>query len=257
VIIWTAAQQVLARFEVETAIARGEMTRLPEPCLQGMLAHLLPSVRDGSRHDGYLGEIDQDGYVFTTDSRDQTLFPNRPLRNPKRHHRLALVVRGGIVCVRKTFQAMAQSTWSSRVGERLLNGFWVEAAALLRLRGCEQVPAIRHIDRAGSAIEIEYIRGKNLRNILKSRSTDLSYRSAENMFDRILKGADSKLSSEIAAIIHGVIKRGVAPRDIHAANFIQADDSGLLYMVDYHLSWLRPVHPFTEHAKELRNLVKQ
>ena len=232
------------------------MTRLSEPCLQGMLAHLLPSVRDGSRHDGYLGEIDQDGYVFTTDPRDQTLFPNRPVRVPKRHHRLALVVRGGIVCVRKTFQAMAQSTWSSRVGERLLNGFWVEAAALLRLRGCEQVPAIRHIDRVGSAIEIEYIRGKNLRNILKSRSTDLSYRSPENMFDRILKG-DSKLSSEIAAIIHGVIKRGVAPRDIHAANFIQADDSGLLYMVDYHLSWLRSVHPFTERATELGNLVKQ
>ena len=165
--------------------------------------------------------------MFTTDSRDQTLFPNRTLRIPKRHHHLALVVRGEIVCVRKTFQATAQSTWSSRVGERLLNGFWVEAAALLRLRGCEQVPAIRHIDRAGSAIEIEYIRGKNLRNILKSRSTDLSYRSAENMFGRILKEADSKLSSEIAAIIHEVMKRGVAPRDIHAANFVQADDSGL------------------------------
>ena len=46
-IIWTAAQHVLARYEVETAIARGEITPLPEPCLQGMLAHLLPSVRDG------------------------------------------------------------------------------------------------------------------------------------------------------------------------------------------------------------------
>ena len=169
-IIWTAAQHVLARYEVETAIARGEITPLPEPCLQGMLAHLLPSVRDGGTRDGYLGEIDQDGYVFTTDPRDQPLFPNRTLRIPKRHHHLALVVEGKS-SLSKTFPATAQSTWSSRVGERLLNGFWVEAAALLRLRGCEQVPAIRHIDRAGSAIEIEYIRGKNLRNILKSRST--------------------------------------------------------------------------------------
>ena len=74
------------------------------------------------------------------------------------------------------------------------------------------------------------------------------------MFDRILKGADSKLSSEIAAIIHEVMKRGVAPRDIHAANFVRAivKDSCIWSITP--CSWLRPVHPFTDHATELGNL---
>jgi serine/threonine protein kinase len=257
VIVWTAAHYVLARYEVETAILRGDLTRLRESGSGTMRADLLPSIREGGNCEGNLGEIDQDGYVFTADPRDQSFFPNRPLRNPKRHHRLDLVVRDGTVCVRKTFLPLPQTRWSSAQAQRLNSCFWIEAAALLRLRGYKQVPALRHIDCDRSAIEIEYVGGENLRNLLRLRSSDLSYRSAESMFDNILGGADPTISSLIAAMLREVMGHGVAPRDLHAANFIQARDSGSLYMVDFHLSWLRPIPPFTETAKALECLLNR
>ena len=254
---WTAAQHALARFEVTRAIAKEGVTCSQESGTDVMPAHILPSVRDGSTVDDIIGEIDQDGYVFTIDPRDQVFFPTRVNRNPKRHHRLDLVVRNGDVCVRKTFFATHQKLLSRRISERLRNGFWVEAAALLRTRGCKRVPTLRNIDRSKSAIEIEYIRGDNLRNVLSGRVDFFDDKSGTEKLRNMLREADLGLSLQIAAILAEVIKRGVAPRDVHAANFILATNSRLLYMVDFHLSWLRPIPAFSRTATELEGIVRR
>lgn len=111
---------------------------------------------------------------------------------------------------------------------------------------------LRSIDPCKSAIEIDYIRGENLRNILSRRVDGFGDKSGRGKLFDIVRRLDPGLSSQIAAIIEEVINRGVAPRDVHPANFIVASDSQLLYMVDFHLSWLRPIPPFARAAAELR-----
>jgi hypothetical protein len=256
VIVWTAAQHALSRFEVRNAVVHTDFTHPNGSCSDTVAAHLLPSVRDGRNIGGIIGEIDQDGYVFTIDARDQEFFPSRVgHKNPKRHHLLELVVRQDRVCVRKTFFTTPQKRLVARLSQQVKNGFWMEAAALLRMRGSRRVPILRGIDCSNSAIEIEYIKGQSLRHVMPFGADDLSEdESSTERFADALRAKEPGLSAQVSEIFREALGRGVAPRDVHAANFILASDSRLVYMVDFHLSWLHPIPPFGSTSKMLKRM---
>lgn len=52
------------------------------------------------------------------------------------------------------------------------------------------------------------------------------------------------------------MRHGAIPRDIHAANFMQGQQSKKLYMVDFNLAHLRPVPGWRSYARDLSRLLK-
>ena len=97
--------------------------------------------------------------------------------------------------------------------------FYVEAAALLRLRGVPGIPVVRAIDPERAAIEMDYIWGRDLRE-----------RPEE----------PEAISMRLQEITTAMATRGVIARDLHAGNLVSAYRSGAVYLVDFNLVWLRP-----------------
>ena len=164
------------------------------------------------------------------------------------------MVQDGVICTRKQFPQRRSSNPLRQFRSEL--GFWVEAAALLRLQGLPYVPRVVRIEPENTAITMEYIRGENLRTILQVRSNDRKYESLEHTFVEALEKAGPAIASKVGRMLLGLLQRGVAPRDVNAANFILARSSGRLYVVDFHLSWLRPVLPFHREAEAINEIVR-
>jgi tRNA A-37 threonylcarbamoyl transferase component Bud32 len=108
---------------------------------------------------------------------------------------------------------------------------------LLRLRELNGVPRIRRIEARKGAIEMDYILGRDLRQIL-SAGRKIIYEEIERSF-RALLASENEISRQISAILNGLVERGVIHRDVHAANFIVAERSNRLYIIDFQVSHLR------------------
>lgn len=139
------------------------------------MPELIPSIAAGDRNDRDLAEIDQDGFLFAADERDRSLFNNRARVAPRRH-RMQIVFREGVVCVRKSRVWQQRDGLRGRLLEVLRFDFYLEAAALLRLRGLAYVPAIRRIDGSDGVIEMDYIWGRDLRHILADRTDPIDHK---------------------------------------------------------------------------------
>jgi hypothetical protein len=240
---------VVARFEVSWALLK----RRIEPGSQrdDLLPPLMvPSIAQGDSSDRDLAEIDQDGFAFALDERDTEFFNARTQLVPRRHHRLQIVLRENIVCVRKRSLPIQCETLWDYIREFLQWDFYIEAASLLRLRGLLFVPAIRRIDHQEGAIEMDYIFGKDLRHILGKGRSEIDYDEVSADFAALIKSADPA-AAEIRDNMREILKFGVIPMDVTAASFIRGKVLGRLYVVDFNFVYLFPVPGWRKHAEKL------
>ena len=122
----------------------------------------------------------------------------------------------------------------------------------LRLCALTSVPAIRLALRRTGTIEMDYIWGRDLRQVLANGRSEIDYEDIGHSFLALLDtGCQNKISEQIAGTVRDVIARGVIPRDVHAANFIQGHRSGRLYMVDFNFVHLRPAPGWRSHVRSL------
>ena len=88
---------------------------------------------------------------------------------------------------------------------------------------------------------MDYIWGRDLRRILGEAGPHIDYDEVSRTFGELLAGKIEKAASqELSELLERVVRRGVIPRDLHAANVIQAFSSGRLYLVDFNLVYLLP-----------------
>ena len=116
-------------------------------------------------------------------------------------------------------------------------GFYLEAAALLRLRGVSGVPPIRRIEARNGAFEMDYIWGRDLRQIL-SAGRNIDDEEIDRSFDALL-ASDDEISRQVKAVLSGMIERGVTYRDVTPANTVIAECSQRVYIIDFQDALLR------------------
>ena len=152
--------------------------------------------------------------------------------------------------LRKAVLRKRNASLFARVREFLQWELYLEAAALLRLRGLPGVPAIRRIDPDQGIIEMDYIWGPDLRQVLADGKSEIDYEDGSQRFNALLADTDNDLSQQINELLISVIGRGVIPRDVHAANFIRGHRSKRVYLVDFNLVYLRPVPGWHSQARQ-------
>ncbi|MGH9476661.1 MAG: hypothetical protein ACRD1C_10040 [Terriglobales bacterium] len=228
---------VVARREVRSALRVG--LRTPAVNSDALPPVQVPSLRyewQSGSSQRVLAEIDQDGFTFALDDRDRELFPGRHLAVLRRHHRVQIVWSSGAVRIRKELKPRKQGILSW-----LQWDLYVEAAALLRLRGAAGVPIVREINLRGWTVEMDYIWGRDLRHEFNDQDSLVNYPKVTQAFNELLRGTNRKAScDELAALLRRVVKLGVVPRDLHAANVIRAFPTGRLYLVDFNFVYLPP-----------------
>ena len=188
----------------------------------------IPSVAADGPADRALAEIDQDGYLFAYDHRDKRRFDRSSEHVPRRTRRLQVVLRDGVVCVRKWPPHCSRASRSARFRDWIGWGFYLETAALLRLQGLPCVPRLHSFDVRSRTIDMEYVVGGNLRNEL------LSYEDIRALRDQI-----RCYLPQCTEVVAALASRGVIPLDLHPANFIRGRETGRLYIVDFHLVYDR------------------
>ena len=251
----TAMVYLIARLQVTYAFCARRITS-DNQCEDTLAISEIPTVALGDCRNRVLAEIDQDGFAFAVDSRDSAFFNTRTFVNTRRHHRIQIVLRNGAIYLRKSIIRNRCAAMSGRIRDYLRWEFYIETAALLRLRGLLCVPAIRRIDYRNGAIEMDYILGRDLRQILAHGSDKIVYDEISHSFSALIADHQNELSTQVTEIVAAVIGHGVIPRDIHAANFIQGQRSKKLYMVDFNLVHLRPVPGWRSYAGDLRWLLE-
>src|SRR5207247_6250636 len=70
-------KRVIARREVRSGLSDPDFGSFQSPGRDFLAADDIPSVATTGRCDRVLARIDQDGFAFALDSRDQSLFPGR------------------------------------------------------------------------------------------------------------------------------------------------------------------------------------
>jgi hypothetical protein len=224
------AEVASARF---AAISSGEQgADTLNPCL-------IPSMLQGDWTDRVIAEVDQYGFVFAADARDAAFFGANQSMTPKRYNRIQIVLRGRRIYLRKSF------IWGSRPNNKMAAllpnalrwGFYVEAAALLRLRGFNGVPRIRRIDARKGVIEMDYIWGRDLHQIL-SAGRKINEEEIYRSFEALL-ASDKEISRQNSTTLSGMVERGVVYRDLKPANMIIAECSQRLYVIDFQDALLR------------------
>ena len=210
-LLYTFARLQVALSEMETCIPSGP---------DGLSASQIPSVVAGNSADRVIAEIDQQGVMFAVDERDRSLFAGAPAeKQPRIYHEIEIVLRSGDVLLRKKPLARRPVGLRDRLLQCLKFTFYVEAAALLRLRGVPGIPVVRRIDTESAVIEMDYIWGRDLR-------------------ERV--GGPEANSMRLQEITTAMAARGVIARDLHGGNLVRAYGSGVVYLVDFNLVWLIP-----------------
>jgi hypothetical protein len=102
---------------------------------------------------------------------------------------------------------------------------------------------------------MDYIWGRDLRRILAG-ANKIDYSEIHRSFLKLLADKNEEISIQVMAIIDALIERGVIPRDIHAANFIRAERSKRLYIVDFHVAHLHPVLGSDAYLHNLASLLQ-
>lgn len=174
---------------------------------------------------------------------------------PRRHHRIQIIFSGGVVRIRKRRLRNQQPNRRGRVLDVLQFGFYLEAAALLRLRAWPTVPAVWRINRREGTIEMDYIWGRDLRHILADGADPISYDELAREFAGLIGKTESPISKQVAHLVLNISQHGVLHRDLSAANFVRGHRSQQLYIVDFSLVYLRPVPGWRAHARQLRWVV--
>ena len=251
-----------ARAEVMSAIQSGALAQA-RPLDDGLPPAAVPSIAAGGLDDRVLAEIDQDGFTFATDPRDEGYFNRRARQVPRQQNLVDVTLLDGRICVRKRFRGFrfGARRWGDRpvpAQEWARRAFWVnlglflftEAAALLRLQDLPFVPKLRAIDFADRALYVDFVHGTSLRSLAArggapvhdndlARDPQLSQLSARELERRevtLLEAAcGGDFRREIASMTREVNARGVAPLDIKLGNFIRGAATGRLYWIDFEI----------------------
>jgi len=169
---------------------------------------------------------------------------------PRRRYRLQVVLREGVVCVRKRFPRLPAAS-----GLGPLHWLWelaglrfhTEAAALRRLHGCAQVPQLRGVDVASHSVYMDYVAGESLRHALAGRvsvydldlaadpslrrlTTDESQRREAELSSRLLGEA---YGGQVRDLVRAINLRGVALQDIKPGNAFVGARTRRLYWLDF------------------------
>ena len=209
-----------------------------EPCADTLSPLLIPSVLQGDWTDRVVAEIDLDGYVLAADACDAAFFGTNQSMHPKRYNRIQIVLRGRRIYLRKSFiTAWRPNNKMAAILDPLRWSFYLEAAALLRLRGLSGVPRIRRIEERNGAFEMDYIWGRDLRHIL-SAGRKINDDEIDHSFDALL-ASDNGISRQISTVLSGMVERGVIYRDVTPANTVIAECSQRLYIIDFQDALLR------------------
>ncbi len=264
---------VAARVMVGRAVSRGEVGGGGVANPDALDPAHVPSVSGGSGGDRVLAEIDQDGYLFATDPRDVLFFNGRERKLPRRRWRVEVVLRGGVVLLRKRHvRGRSSGSLGVRLWEALGLPFYNEVAAMLRLRGLPCVPQLREIDTASRTIFMEFIRGGTLRHRLAADGTpvsDLDLASDTTLSrlsdgERLLREGrlwsrlpEPYLRAKLADLVVEMYRRGVAPVDVHLANIVVGRDTGRPYWVDFELARLRLGPGWARRVVEHRRLADE
>jgi hypothetical protein len=169
---------------------------------------------------------------------------------PRLRYQLQVVLRGGIVCVRKRFPRLpAISGLGPRHWLWELAGlsFHTEAAALARLHGCAQVPQLRGVDAASRSVYMDFVAGETLRHALAGRgwvhdldlaadpslrrlTSDESERREAELSSRIL---GQSYGCRVNELVRAINLHGVALQDIKPGNVFVGARTGRLYWHDF------------------------
>lgn len=257
-----AINLIRARAEVVRALGAGAMTQA-RPLDDALPVAAIPTIAAGGTEDRVLAEIDQDGFAFATDPRDEGYFNRRTLRVPRQQNLVDVTLLEGRICVRKRLRGyrFGARRWGDRpvpVPEWARRAVWVnlglflytEAAALLRLQDLPFAPKLRAIDFADRALYIDYVHGESLRSLAARggaavhdhdlardpQLNKLSSRELERREVALLEAAcGGDFRREIAFMTREANARGVAPLDIKLGNFIRGAATGKLYWIDFEI----------------------
>jgi hypothetical protein len=249
--LYTGMLYLVARLRVSRALmSRGSESAVSD---EDMLpVSLIPSVARGHWGDRILAEIDQDGFAFAVDSLDAECFNSKTAMSARKHHSVQIVLRDRRVYLRKAPVPKPCASGMDRVRAFLKWEFYIEVAALLQLQGLACVPTIRCIDLRESAIEMDYIWGRDLRQILANGAQEIPYDEVSRLFSvHAVRQNQDQTCGRVAEVVARILGRGVIPRDVHAANFILGRCTKKLYMVDFNLVYLYPVPGWRAHARAL------
>jgi len=253
--LWTGTLYLLARWEVSKA-RRSNRNADENECEDILPSCLIPSVAQNDCRDRVLAEIDQDGFIFAVEECDIEFFNTRETMAPRKHHRIQIVLTSGFVRVRKSVLRKGNTGILAYIRDSIQWELYLEAAALLRLRGVAGVPSIRRIDTGQGVIEMDYIWGRDLRHVFADGRSEIDYEDVSRHFSALMAKPEDELAREITNLLISVMSRGVIPRDIHAANFIRAQRSRRVYLVDFNLIYLRPVPGWRSHARDVASIVR-
>lgn len=254
-----------ARAEVNAALRDGALAP-SRPLPDALPIAAIPSIAAGRGEDRVLAEIDQDGFAFAVDPRDEAYFNRREHRAERQQNLVDVTLLDGRVCIRKRFRGFRAGArrWGDRpvpASERARRAVWVnlglymytEAAALLRLQDLPFIPRLRAIDVADRAIYVDFVNGESLRSIAGrggapvhdqdlARDPELSRLSSRELERREVALLEEAIGPgfrrEIAFMVREVNARGVAPLDIKLGNFIRGLATGRLYWIDFEISRL-------------------
>ena len=250
-VIWTLASYVLSWLEVRYAVMINSVSANNNACPRDQMpADRLPSVALGNACDRILADIDQDGFLFASDPRDEEVFNRRSKKVPRLQNTVQVVLSGGTVCVQKRRLVIQYQRTADRFREAIAWDFYLEAAALLRLRTVRSVPGLRRINPRERMIEMEYIWGENLHHHFAA-GNEMPYEDVKKAFWAAVRDRGHHITEQLASVLHQIRERGVIPRDIHPANFIIGCYSGNLYIVDFQVIHLWPVPGWRARLREL------
>ena len=247
--LFTVVLYAAARWEV---VRRAHVLKQPAPPPADQLhSDSIPSVQAGGSRDRVLAEIDQWGYGFALEPRDQPLFPTRAVKEPRRFSEVLVILSESKVRLRKRALPNSAPGMGARIRRWLRWEFYLEAAALLRLRGLDGVPALRRMDSRTGVLEMDYIWGHNIHQDIVASTNVRSCAEANDIFATTVRREGGAWGPEVRRILDSVMERGVFPLDIHPANFIRGHNTNRLYFVDYHLVSLRPIPGWRARRKAL------
>lgn len=233
------ASYVLARVEV-LAWTRRAQPDDRAPCADHLPAAMVPSVRAGDTQDRVLATFDQHGGCHAADPRDVPLFGPVDGGVPRHGHAVQVVLVHGTVRVRKRVVPPAPVAGRGRLLHYLQMDFFLEAAALVRLRTHPDVPPLRTLDVRARVIEVDYAWSRDVRRELAAADGTTSEALLAARFAALVRGGDAALSSWLPRAAAAVVRAGVAPLDMHAGNLLRGLRTGRFYLVDFNFVALRP-----------------
>jgi hypothetical protein len=251
--IESLAKLFSARREVRLAAREGRL-RPGSPIADRVAPDAIPSVARLGTADRVLADVDQDGFLFARDPADVAFFDRRTGRLPRRRYELHVVLRDGVVCLRKRFTPSAVRLGAAQAFWSVLGlPFYVSAAAALRLSGVACAGSARAIDVRTRTIHWELVQGEDLRHWLGNATSlvhDLDLGGDPSL--RVLDEAslDQREIEMFAAAGGGVFSprvreevramnaAGVAVLDVKLGNILVGAQTGRLYWVDFERAYL-------------------